>query len=292
MRNRIATWALPCLFTLIATASASAVTYEQAVLADNPIAYWQLNEAAGSTSVVDTVAGRVATVIGNPVLGSPGPSSDFPGIGSTGNTAVAFDGSGDALETSGVNNVPYGAGDYSVELWFQASFASTSINRDLFSATNAGGHGTLLEIQPVSGTGRRLRFLHRAPTGSSGGQDVFFTLPGNGDPFWDTFHHLVGVKDDITGGMVLYLDGIAVGANTPSGNFGATAMTIDIGRLVPGSNLRDFLGTIDEVAIYTQALSASQVAAHFAAAFVPEPASISLLLIGGAALLRRRRATV
>lgn len=289
MHIRLKTTALACLFTLAAATSASALSYVDAVLADGPAAYWQLNETSGTT-VTDTISGRVLTVLGNPLLGQPGPRPTIHSGFAAGNNAVVFDGTGDALESSGANNLAYGAGDYSVELWFKASFADTSVNRDLFAGTTGGGHGTLLEIQPQPAGSRRLRFLHRAPTGTGGGQDIFFALPASTDPFWSGFHHVVGVKDDITGGMVLYLDGVAVGSNTPLNNFGATAMTLDVGRLLPGNATRDFRGTIDEVAIYTKALSAAQARAHFDAAFLPEPATLSLLGLAGMALLRRRRA--
>ena len=55
------------------------------------------------------------------------------------------------------------------------------------------------------------------------------------------------------------------------------------GRLIP------FEGMIDEFALYTDALDKSQIDAHWAAASVPEPATLGLLLSAGIALLLWRR---
>lgn len=51
-------------------------------------------------------------------------------------------------------------------------------------------------------------------------------------------------------------------------------------------------GSVDEFRIFNHALSAAAVAADFAAGpnVVPEPSTLALTLIGGLALLRRRRA--
>jgi len=48
-----------------------------------------------------------------------------------------------------------------------------------------------------------------------------------------------------------------------------------------------YIGDLDEVAYYDYVLNQGQVTAHY---FVPEPATIALLSLGGLALLRRKRA--
>ena len=48
-----------------------------------------------------------------------------------------------------------------------------------------------------------------------------------------------------------------------------------------------FDGAIDEVAVYDYALTATQIQNHYSVA--PEPATLGLMLLGGLAMLRRKR---
>jgi len=261
--------------------------YAANVLADRPIAYYRLNETSGAVAVDAIGPGpngnRPGTYVGNPQLGQlgPGPVQGFFGIEEN-NAATLLDGSGDGIQMTGASAIPYGGGDYSIELWFQAAYADIT-SRDLFAGTAGGNHGTLLELS-ASGANRQLRFLHRSPAGGSGGQNIFFTLPGAGDPFYDSFHHLVAVKDDVANGMQLYLDGALVGQTTASGVFSG-ALDVAIGRIAVNNSARDFKGYLDEVAIYDHALSGADVARHYRAAFVPEPGSLGLAALGLLALL-------
>jgi hypothetical protein len=62
------------------------LAYRAAVLAKNPVAYWRLGEATGTTAVDETGNGHNGTYIGNPTLGQPG------AIDGDSNTAVQFNG--------------------------------------------------------------------------------------------------------------------------------------------------------------------------------------------------------
>ena len=271
------------------TFSGSAQTgYASRILFDSPVAYWRLNETSGTTAT-DIAGGHDGTYVGNPMLGQAGPQPpNFNGFATT-NAAPEFDGAGDGVQATGANAVQFG-GDYSVSLFFKTDGASIETSgNDLFSATN-GGHGVLLEVQEVGGD-NRLRFLHRSPTGSSGGQNIFHILPADGDPFYDEFHQLVAVKEGTT--MELYLDGELIDSAAASGDFNIP-MDIAIARISPNVSSRDFIGLIDEVAIFDYALSAEQVDAQFQAASVPEPASIALWILMGLSVAgfawRRKRA--
>jgi hypothetical protein len=77
------------------------------------------------------------------------------------------------------------------------------------------------------------------------------------------FHHIVATKDGST--VKLYLDGVDVTGTVDNSTYADTTDALFIGGYDAGSN--QFLdGWLDEVAIYDAALSASRVAAHFAAA--------------------------
>ena len=94
-----------------------------------------------------------------------------------------------------------------------------------------------------------------------------------------TWHYLVGVCDEAHTNVSLYIDGNLVASTfipASSGNFeSGRAVAIGAG-IRTGSSDYDvpFTGNIDDVAIYNHALSAGQVAAHFAATGGTVPVSI------------------
>ena len=81
-----------------------------------------------------------------------------------------------------------------------------------------------------------------------------------------------------------FLNGSGIGSQTSGLAFPDPHTLLNFGHLESG---HDFTGLMDEVSIYNRALSNPEVAI---VASVPEPASLSVVLLGGAALLIRRRA--
>lgn len=281
--NRRSATLLPLLavgFMAVLSSTASALTYVGEVAADNPLVYLRLEETSGTNAVNAGSSGAThdATYLGGFVQGNVGAITGDPS-----NNAVSLDGSsGRVLLNNAVAASTFSDNSYSVELWFNQDTASQA--RDLVSGVGPG-HGILLET--VSG-GDNIRFLHRSPSGTSGGQNINPSSQTYDSPNW---HHLVAVVDG--GVMELYLDGIAHSGTGPSVS---NAINFDIdfvlGRLTPTNSLRSFNGLLDEFAVYDQALSQARVLAHFNAASttpIPEPTSAGLGLLSLAALARRRR---
>jgi hypothetical protein len=93
----------------------------------------------------------------------------------------------------------------------------------------------------------------------------------------NTWHHLVGVCDQPNGKVILYVDGISNASGTISpgtGLLNSTNPATTFGSRQSGTGPYDlqFVGSLEEVAIYTNALSPARVLAHYqAASYRPAP---------------------
>lgn len=253
-------WSLPA-------SSASASPYSDAVLANNPLAYYRFNETSGGT----------ATNLGS--LGASANGSYLGGISlnqSSYNTAnptnlgpsAGFDGSSGRVQIPDVAGFNLGTGPFSVEFWFNTTVTATG-RGDLFTYKGGGGD---FGIHSNS----------QAPTGSVSTYFNAFNGPAgntNGVPAaMGTWHHYA-VTRDAANIFNIYMDG-ALAFSGSDGDSWNIANDLLIGANhggSPGSPGTFFNGRIDEVAIYGSALSLANIQAHIAAAnVVPEPTSIGI----------------
>ncbi len=226
-------------FTAVAANSANAVSaaarfrpYRDEVLIDGPVAWYRLDETAGPTAA-DSAGGNHGTATsGGVTFGVPGATSD------TGNRAARFSGTG---HISAGDPPALDFGDrFTVEAWAR---------RD-----NSAAGPQILVIQDlhfsVEFNGNRLT-LARPGSGLLAQSTV---------PVTDTaaFHHLVVTKDGPAVG--LYIDGV-----NRTGAVANQTLTNSMADLNLGSGAFPFAGDLDEVAIYSQPLSAARIAAHYAA---------------------------
>ncbi len=98
----------------------------------------------------------------------------------------------------------------------------------------------------------------------------------------NTFHHFAATLDGTD--MRIYVDGILDGTASYSGTPMGTGQEIRLGRHF--SLTRQYNGLLDDVRIYNNALSGSQV---LALTSVPEPSSIGYLLFVGIGIAARRK---
>ena len=75
------------------------------------------------------------------------------------------------------------------------------------------------------------------------------------------WHHVVFTRTQSSGAMALYVDGASAGTATGSVNLLNSQATLNFGRSADGVNY--FPGSLDEIAVYTTALSPAIVAAHY-----------------------------
>jgi YD repeat-containing protein len=217
--------------------------------------YWRLAETSG-TSLLDGAGGRTATTANTPTLGATGALAG----GADSNTAVSFNGANEsasaALNLSGTNKL-------TIEFWLK--WSSYSNNDDLafeFTPNSSNVNGGFFVDPNSPEQGGRFG----VGIGRLGARNTsYFARPSA-----NVWHHYALVLDSSAAAsqqVVPYVDGAAVAytkgsSGTGAGNF-ANSTLYFMSRA--GSSLFG-AGTLDEVAIYNRALSASEIAAHFKAA--------------------------
>jgi hypothetical protein len=159
--------------------------------------------------------------------------------------AIKLDGARDFIMVESTFDLPV----YSAALWFRVDGGTAE--RDVLSLyDSAGNHGALVEVRSNSG----LRYLHRAPVGTSGGTDTFsnFTYTDG------TWYHAAVVKSADT--VTLYINGVPAGSAANTVPFGQTLQRLAMGVLKHDNLTRYFPGAIDEVYLYGRVLSEAEIA--------------------------------
>ncbi|GAB3248521.1 LamG-like jellyroll fold domain-containing protein [Kineosporia babensis] len=233
------------------TVTGSATTHSGSVLANSPIAYYRLGEETGVTSAADSSAysanNAQQLVLTNPGIGGNGVLA-APDRGANAN--------GNPLGNAPVSRLPQGDAPLSVGAWIKPS---DSYNYRWVAGWGANGAGNGISF----GYGDALLV---ADIGE--GRVQFPTNRSLTDGAW---HH---VAYTVTGqNITAYLDGVSLGTRT----FGTPR---DIGgdkRLWVGSAPQNYYpayGGLDEVAVFSTALTAAQVSAQFTTGGHPRPGQV------------------
>jgi predicted alpha-1,6-mannanase (GH76 family) len=227
----------------------------QDLLNDGPIGYWRLDETSGSIAR-DYVADDNGTY-SSVLLGQPGNR-----LVDT-HTAAQFGVL--AANTSCVTNIaidfatPANAA-FSVEAWVKGGPQTTDAG---LVTKGYGGGGEQFNLD-CGGGNHAFRFFVRDASGTAR-LATSSVVPDN------QWHHLVGVCDQANGFVRLYVDGANVAQGTLAPNTGilGSSASVSIGSRQAGLGTaynNQFVGDMEEVAIYGYALSPSQVLAHYQAA--------------------------
>ena len=167
------------------------------------------------------------------------------------NAAVTFDGVDDYVST----NRQIGD-DFSVEFLFKSTQGLGS------GAGWWSGAGLVDADFPNQGNdfGVSLSASGRVIAGEGASNVNIFSGPGFNDGEW---HHVVMTRTKSTGVMQLFVDGVSQGRAVGSTVSLSSSATMSFGRI--NSQTGYFAGSLDEVALYSVALTASQVSAHHSA---------------------------
>jgi len=250
----------------VAAPRAQGGLYSDAVLADNPVSYWQFEDASANDldPAADTMGVNPGTyhVVDTTINLVPNP---LPGIGGT---AADFSGSApDVGPPSAYVLVPDHASlDLTTALTLEAW-----INTDYYDDVDPNFHprimGKLYESYSlmVQETGDLVLYV-----GAPAQEHKTVTV---NDGNW---HHVVATFDsaDVGSEVKMYIDGGApvytgsfAGPLTPNDEPLAISSEVWAGA-APGS--QGFQGLIDEAALYGTALSQEQIQAHYNAAYAVE----------------------
>ena len=245
--------------------------YQDAVLLDNPVAYWTFDETdvgqpAANSGILGAVADGSYTLDGV-VL------SEQTLVAGESNSSILLSGSGRMATApfdkfSSVGDV--GGTGFSVEYWTEYR----SLPGGFTNIVGDGESGGDFNLMVYGGPGGFVRPHVSTDSGVSAIDSVPTLSPGE-------IVHVVSTWDAISGDMTLYFDGAAVDANSIAASLPNNGMPLNIDNPIfvgqDGREPRTPDAWLDEVAIYNYPLSADRVAAHYNAGMgapplpLPEP---------------------
>jgi RHS repeat-associated protein len=223
--------------------------YSNQVVTDGAQPYWRLGETSG-TSFASTVGSFTGTWFGSPTFAVPG------ALNGDANTAVTLNGTGQSTQYGSVVNASglNKTNNFSLELWVKRSSARSGVlqaiaGKPLTTATKSENYALWLT------TANKPQFEVGAGTGTK------FAVVTSSTAISDTtvWHHVVGTF--ASGVLKIYLDGNLVGTNSAAGFTAVVtnASTFDVGR---SGAANYFSGSVDEIALYGAALTATQISDH------------------------------
>jgi hypothetical protein len=280
-------------FGFLATSSAKASVYNDAVLADNPLFYWTFDEASGN-AIEQTGATGGAPMV--PTNGATRAASTSTTGGISLGRAASFDGINDSFLASSMTtagNTFVTSQRWALEFWFRPDDgAAASYLFNAYRNPDNNNPAVIYNFTQDSGT-PNLEYLDR-----DGNRD--------GTPIADDqWYHAVIAFYGNDGGFAdnlreIYIDGVLTLSDTTSSfTTGFGLDSLEVGS-VGGANA--FAGLIDEVALYElgphdsgrdfdgDRAFVAGIAAHFNVFSAPEPGSCVLMVCGLVGLALRRRA--
>ncbi|MCP4358082.1 MAG: DUF11 domain-containing protein [Chloroflexi bacterium] len=257
------------------------MNYETAVLADAPVGYWRLSDP---TSVAENL-GSLGSVINGEYVGTT-PAASL--IWQDPTLAASFDGNDDYIIIPPANGFTGATNEKTIELWLETDaafgdsviFGSPQIHMLYEQGSETfGSRGLALFVRSVRYANDNLEHILILSVG--GGSVAIGTIESGAT------HHLAITFDN--GTVRSYKDGLEMDTHVgfsdqiPMHHAGDARIGANGGSYViwnGDTNLYPFAGTIDEVAVYNNALSVDRIAAHFSACqsvdvLVTQSASVS-----------------
>jgi len=239
---------------LLAVSAANASSYSATVLADNPVAYYRFEDEAGANMAVDSSASGLNPGIVNADAYALFPKLGQPGVGSNSISFHLYTGDNGLAQQSWVS-VPYVAemnpsGPFTLEAWVRpTSLGGANDWRSPVGCFSGWG------VTPYAGW-----FFYQSPSATwiwveQGGGVWVGGVPVRKNQ-WD---HLAASFDGTT--VRFFVNGVFSGSGNAAGSPPNAINAFCIGQRGDGACFFD--GNVDEVAIYTNALTTNQIQLHY-----------------------------
>ena len=205
-----------------------------AILSDNPVAFWRLGDAGGTTAVDATGHGYDGTYIGGVTPDAAAPSNDG---------AARFDGQTGEVSVPGVSALKLPT--FSVEAWVNYQ-GNQTISAYQFVIVQIGNLNLAYSGGNIFFDGDYAGTSAQAPLTPGVWTDVVATFDSNKD-------------------VKLYIDGTLVASHDNAGPPAPSGQPLEIGSgsgTIGGTGA--WTGDIDEVALYDKVLTPDQIQAHYA----------------------------
>lgn len=215
--------------------------YSDRVIADGAVAYWRLDEASGTTAA-SQVGGYTGAITGGVTLAQPGALAD-------GNKAMGFTGVDGMVQVPAGAYSAFGTGPASVEFWARTTSTVAMVPCGTSHLNSTG------LIFYTNATAMRLRVYGAAvviePTATFAYAD-------------GAWHHYVGVvrRGSPNDTVEIWIDGVLRVSNTFATGTNLTATQPSFVGSSAANN--EWIGGVDEVAVYPIDLTPQQIATHYA----------------------------
>ncbi len=280
----------------VSVTAAPTAPYPTNVMAANPIGYWRLNETSddgnGNDGAIchDYVGGNNG-IYTNVYLGNAAGGTGYSPATDPTETAAFFgffaNFDSDANSIAGIDfSSPTNTSKaFTVETWAQG-YGTQSAGAGLVTKGFSGGEQFCLDAGSPNNC---YRFFMRDASGTV--HTVTSAVPASKNYDNNIWHHLVGVCDEANGYVAFYIDGQLIGTNAiiPGSGILSSANTMTIGARMgaaTGNNNNQFIGFMNDVAIYNYALSPGQIVAQYSTVptmpFITQQPVASLTINGGA----------
>ena len=145
-----------------------------------------------------------------------------------------------------------GTAPFSIEVWVNPT-AATSQYRRIIGKEDTNQYGWRMVLASTGGSPpNKVSLIRQDAAGNESASSLTALQPG-------TWYHVVGTYDGTT--MRMYVNGVQVDSNASSRSIPDHASALAMGTKNGGGAYLG--GTMDEVAIYSSALTAQQVSEHY-----------------------------
>jgi hypothetical protein len=191
----------------------------------------------------------VADSSGNGHTGAYTSAATLNQAGATSDGDGAISGTGTMVTYKSGTGLPTGSSARSVEFWYKTG---TSQSNTAFVAWGTQSSSKLFAVMLSNATTLKV---------TNWNSNYLFILPSGKSAFDGQWHQVVATWTGSS--LTVYFDGASLGSKSATFNTALNTAGMDVGSSTGGSY--KYTGVIDELAIYSQALTAAQVQAHYAA---------------------------